>query len=58
MTAEGSKAPKAGAPEIEVTPAMIEAGVKAFYAYDSRFEAEEAGVARIYRAMCLAKDPR
>jgi hypothetical protein len=42
---------EAGAPEIEITPAMIAAGVSAFLDYDSRFEGEAEAVADIYRAM-------
>lgn len=46
-------------PELaEITPEMIEAGVMAMLAYDSRFEDEDAAVIRIYRAMVSARvDP-
>ena len=37
--------------ETEITPEMIEAGVSAFYDYDSRFEEARDAVAAIYLAM-------
>lgn len=38
-------------PEIEVTPAMIEAGVAALYDYDSRFEPIDNVAENVFRAM-------
>jgi hypothetical protein len=52
---ENSAATAAGAPEIKVTTAMIQAGVKAFCAFDHRFDLKEEGVATIYRAMHIAR---
>lgn len=49
-----ARAPEA---EIEITPAMTEAGLLAFSEYDDRFEGEEEAVANIYRAMVMAKRP-
>lgn len=41
--------------KIEVTPAMIEAGVMHLYAYDpEKGVDDEETVIRIYRAMCAA----
>ena len=40
--------------EIEVTPAMIEAGAEAFAGYDSRFEGPEDIVGEIFIAMFSA----
>jgi hypothetical protein len=40
--------------DIEVTPAMIEAGVSAFFDFDPRFEDEEKAVERIFLAMLKA----
>jgi hypothetical protein len=40
--------------EIEITTAMIEAGVEEFCGFDSRFEDEADAVARVYRAMIAA----
>lgn len=37
--------------EIEVTPEMIDAGVRAYSAYDCRFEPCEAAVAKIFLSM-------
>jgi len=37
--------------EIEITPEMIEAGLREFYKYDSRFDPEEEAVVRIFNAM-------
>jgi hypothetical protein len=48
----------APAPEIEITPEMIEAGASALFDHDSRFEGEEEAVARIFRAMIMARDCR
>jgi hypothetical protein len=44
---------EAGAPvrEVEITPAMMEAGILAYVSYDSRFEELEDVVTRVYRAM-------
>ena len=58
MSAEGSKAPEAGAPDIEVSPEMIRAGLDAYYGVDLRFESEEARVLKIFRAMAAARDRR
>ena len=42
---------------IEITPAMIEAGVEAWSEYDERFEGADEMIERVYRAMALrAKD--
>jgi hypothetical protein len=49
----GAGAPSSGT-EIEITPAMLRAGVSALCAYDSEFESREEGVERIFRAMCRA----
>ena len=43
--------------EIEVTPAMIWAGVVAAANYDEYFERSEEGVERIFRAMWEASRP-
>jgi hypothetical protein len=54
----------AGAPadatesEMEITPAMIAAGVSVFLEYDSRFENEACVVEDIYLAMVKAKGCR
>ena len=47
----------AGAPadEIEITPAMIEAGVRAFCAYDPDIERPRDVVPDIFRAMMSAR---
>ncbi len=48
---------EAGAPgseEIEVTPAMIEAGARVFGGYDPRFESPADVVGEIYTAMLIA----
>jgi hypothetical protein len=47
-------ASEAGAPEIEITPAMIEAGISPLYRFNRNRDEREA-VAEIYRAMELAK---
>jgi hypothetical protein len=44
----------AGAPEIEITPEMIAAGVNEIASYNLDFESREDAVARIYEAMFLA----
>jgi len=53
--AESTESVDAGAPgtdpEIEITPAMLKAGVSAFVAYDARFEGPQEAVAEIYTAM-------
>lgn len=41
--------------EIEVTPEMIEAGLKAMYEYVSRFEPYDNMVDDIFRAMTAAR---
>lgn len=51
MAADGPKVPEAGAPEIEVTPAMIEAGVLAWSEGDAEFEPVSEIVLRVYRSM-------
>jgi hypothetical protein len=40
--------------EIEITPAMIEAGVPLLFDYDPRFSNEKEIVAAIFEAMTLA----
>lgn len=42
-------------PEIEITPAMIAAGVSVLCAFDTTFEQEAAWAIRIYSAMTRAK---
>lgn len=42
-------------PEIEITPEMLKAGIKAFMDYDSRFEQESDAVIEIFEAMWAAK---
>lgn len=51
---------EAGAPaiEIEITPAMIEAGALALSKHDAEFESSEEAVARIFRAMLAAPRTR
>lgn len=44
-------AEKAGAPEIEITPAMIEGGLTAYYKRNRDIESDEEIVARIFAAM-------
>lgn len=44
----------AGAPEIEITPAMMEAGIEAMYAWYSSNDPPEWGVRPIYEAMLKA----
>ena len=41
--------------EIEITPAMIEAGENAYYAVDQRFAEIKVLVQEIYEAMYLAR---
>jgi hypothetical protein len=50
MSAEGD-APEAGAPEIEVTSLMIEAGLTEFLLFEPRTECVEDVVRQIYLAM-------
>jgi hypothetical protein len=45
----------AAAPEIEVTPAMIEAGVEAFCAFDRFYDTRAEIVAGVFRAMEAAR---
>jgi hypothetical protein len=45
---------KAGAPEVEITPAMIEAGVDCFYSHDPRIDSIEEILPSIFRAMTAA----
>jgi hypothetical protein len=44
----------AGAPEIEITPQMIDAGIEAYHQLDRDFDADSRVVSDIYRAMSLA----
>lgn len=44
----------AGAPEIDVTPEMVEAGAKSFYAHDPRQDDIEEILPDVFRAMVLA----
>lgn len=39
--------------EIEITPAMVEAGLEHFFGYDERFGNERDVVVEIFRAMLL-----
>jgi hypothetical protein len=59
-TASTAKAEGAGEPgtEVEVTPAMIEAGVGAFYAYDNRYEPAEVVVLKIFCQMMARTSER
>jgi hypothetical protein len=41
--------------EIEITPAMIETGVKSFYDFSLHFYTHEIAVGEIYRAMEIAR---
>ena len=43
-----------GAPEIDLTPAMIEAGVGAYCARDTRVQSDEEIIVMIWEAMILA----
>jgi hypothetical protein len=53
---EHSRSPSiAPGDEIEITPAMIRAGVIALSEFDDRFEGEEEAVVDIFRAMVTAK---
>ena len=44
-------------PEIEVTPAMIEAGMLALSEYDLELESLREGATRIFRTMASARLP-
>jgi len=44
-----------GATDIEITPAMVEAGTREFWGHDNQYESAEVLVQRIYRAMVRAK---
>jgi hypothetical protein len=48
---ESSHCERDTAAEIEITEAMIEAGVAALASHDSRFESDEDAVMRIFMAM-------
>lgn len=50
--------PAEHSPEVEITPEMIEAGLSAYYAYDSRFDPEEELPRRIFVAMLRARVAR
>ena len=55
---EGSEPPAqgvAGAPEIEITPAMMEAGIDAMYAWYASNDPPDWGVRPIYEAMVRAR---
>jgi hypothetical protein len=43
--------PEAGAPEIEITAEMVQAGALALSSYDDTFETAEEAAVRIFRAM-------
>jgi len=53
LRASADSAVGAGAPvrEVEITSAMMEAGILAYVSYDSRFEELEDVVPRVYRSM-------
>ena len=56
-TASTAKAEEAGAaPAIEITPAMIDAGVAALHAYNSDLETPWNAVKRIYCVMRAKED--
>ncbi len=40
--------------EAEITPEMIEAGVKAFFPFDRRYDEIDGAIKRVWRAMWLA----
>lgn len=50
MPVSGEIAPEAGAPEIEVTPAMIEAGVLTLLSVDLQFESPRDALSRVLRS--------
>ena len=52
---DNSNPREAGAPESEITPEMINAGVRALLEFDRRFEEEADAVVNIFRAMSEAK---
>jgi hypothetical protein len=54
----GESVPESAAPEIEVTPEMIEAGEAELAWHGDWSRTDEEIVARIYRAMILAHRPR
>jgi hypothetical protein len=41
--------------DIEITPEMIEAGLRVFFRYDSKFDDEEETIASIYRGMEIVR---
>lgn len=45
----------AGAPEIEVTPAMIDAGIDAYLAADREFDQPDKVVIEVFQAMTRAR---
>jgi len=47
-----------GAPEIEITPEMIEAGERELCRYDDAFEGTDEAVVKIYKAMVAASKKR
>ncbi len=53
MATENNPA-EAGAADAEITPAMIEAGLKAYWEWDPRVEEEEGLVIHVYEAMSKA----
>ena len=40
--------------EAEITPEMVEAGVKAFFPFDRRYDEIDGAIKRVWRAMWLA----
>src|SRR6266540_2240451 len=58
MVADATPSDGAGAPEIEVTPEMIEAGALAWAKGDPEFDSPEAIAEKIFRAMIAAKPRR
>jgi hypothetical protein len=52
-----ASAGEAGAPEIEITPAMIEAGVLAWSQGDEEFDSPDVIVSRIFVAILRARTP-
>ena len=58
MTIGSSRPDRAAVPEIEVTPAMVEAGVSALHAsgaVEHPLEADRLVVAEVFRQMALAR---
>ena len=41
--------------EFEVTPEMIKAGVEAFFPFDRRYDEIDGAIARVWRAMWMAR---